>query len=162
MMKILRTRPINLGHFYQNFLVKMPQIFSGSLSFGQLTLDMRVFKWSMGSPDCKDIEIAMVEVYFQGTWFNPLFGKNAPNSSAWFSGFSSFGQLTLDMGVFIRSMGSPDCKDKAPDSTLFWGVLRGLGAWITFKKAEMDKTLWNGLSISETDLLNQKWLDFAI
>ena len=27
------------------------------------------------------------------------------------SGFSSFWQLTLGMGVFIRFMGSPDCKD---------------------------------------------------
>jgi hypothetical protein len=30
---------------------------------------------------------------------------------AWFSGFSSFGQLTLGMGVFGRFMGSPDCQD---------------------------------------------------
>ena len=28
-----------------------------------------------------------------------------------FSEFSSFRQLTLGMGVFIRSMASPDCKD---------------------------------------------------
>ena len=67
MMKILRTRQINVGHFYQIFLVKMPQIFSRFLSFGQLTLDMGVFKRSMGSPDCDDIEIVMGEVYFQGT-----------------------------------------------------------------------------------------------
>ena len=46
-----------------------------------------------------------------------------------------------------------------PDSHLFWGVW---GAWMTFKKPEMDKTLRNGLSMSETDPLNQKWLDFAI
>ena len=39
------------------------------------------------------------------------FVKNAQNWSAWFSRFSSFGQLTLDMGVFIRSIGSPNCKD---------------------------------------------------
>ena len=55
--------------------------------------------------------------------------KNALNWSAWFSGFSSFRQLTLDMGVFNRFMGSPDCKDfknamegvifEVPDSTLF-------------------------------------------
>ena len=73
------------------------------------------------------------------------------------------------MGVFIRFMGSPDCKDlknvmgklifEVPDSHLFLGVL---GAWMTFKRPEMDKTLRNGLSISETDPLNQKWLDFAI
>ena len=51
---------------------------------------------------------------------------------------------------------------EAPDSTLFWGGLRGLGAWMTFKNAEMEKNLWNGLSMSETDPLNHKWLDFAI
>jgi hypothetical protein len=45
------------------------------------------------------------------------------------------------------------------EKTLFWGVL---GAWMTFKKPEMDKTLRNGLSMSETDPLNHKWLDFAI
>ena len=66
------------------------------------------------------------------------------------------------MGVFIRSMGSPDCKDIEIAIGEVLGVLRGLWAWMTFKKAEMDKTLRNGLSISETDLLNHKWLDFAI
>ena len=45
----------------------MPQIFSGFLSFGQLTLDMGVFIRSMGSPDYEDIEIVMGEVYFWGT-----------------------------------------------------------------------------------------------
>ena len=42
---------------------------------------------------------------------------------------------------------------KVPDSHLFWGVL---GAWMTFKKSDMpmDKTLWNGLSMSEMDPLN--------
>ena len=45
------------------------------------------------------------------------------------------------------------------EKTLFWGVL---GAWMTFKKPEMDKTLWNGLSMIETDPLNHKWLDFVI
>ena len=45
------------------------------------------------------------------------------------------------------------------EKTLFWGVL---GAWMTFKKPEMDKTLRNGLSMIETDPLNHKWLDFTI
>ena len=31
---------------------------------------------------------------------------------------------------------------EVPDSHLFWGVL---GAWMTFKKPEMDKTLKNGV-----------------
>jgi hypothetical protein len=48
---------------------------------------------------------------------------------------------------------------EVPDSQVFLGFL---GAWMTFKKPEMDKTLRNGLSTSETDPLNHKWLDFAI
>ena len=42
---------------------------------------------------------------------------------------------------------------------LKWGVL---GAWMTFKKAEMAKTLKNGLSMIETTPLNHNWSDFAI
>ena len=41
-------------------------------------------------------------------------------------------------------------------------LLRVLRAWMTFKKPKMDKTLKNGLSMSETDPLNHKKLDFAI
>ena len=51
---------------------------------------------------------------------------------------------------------------KAPDSTLFLEGLRGLGGVDDLKKTEMDKTLSNGLFMSEMDPLNQKWLDFAI
>ena len=51
---------------------------------------------------------------------------------------------------------------KAPDSTLFWGGLRGFGGVDDLKKAEMDKTLRNGLIMSEMDPLNHKWLDLAI
>jgi hypothetical protein len=36
------------------------------------------------------------------------------------------------------------------------------GAWMTFKKAEMAKTLKNGLSMIETNPLNHNWSDFAI
>ena len=36
------------------------------------------------------------------------------------------------------------------------------GAWMTFKKAVMAKTLRNGLSMIETNNLNHNWLDFAI
>ena len=50
----------------------------------------------------------------------------------------------------------------APDSTLFWGGLRGFGGVDDLKKAEMDKTLRNGLIMSEMDPLNHKWLDLAI
>ena len=163
MMKILRTRPINLGHFFTKW-------FSGFSSFGQLTLGMEVFRRFMGSPDCKDLKKAMEEVSFRGTCFTPPFcEKNALNWLAWFSGFSSFWQLTLDMGVFIRFMGSPDCKDlkNAMGEVNFWGtwftpLLGVLGVCMTFKNPEMDKTLRNGLSMIEMDPLNHKWLDFAI
>jgi hypothetical protein len=37
-----------------------------------------------------------------------------------------------------------------------------LGVWMTFKKAEMAKTLRNGLSMIETNHLNHNWLDFVI
>ena len=40
---------------------------------------------------------------------------------------------------------------EVPDSHLFLGVLR---AWMTFKKPEIEKTLGNGLSMSEMDPLN--------
>ena len=41
-------------------------------------------------------------------------------------------------------------------------ILGGLGAWMTFKKAEISKTLKNGLGMIETNPLNHNWLDFAI
>ena len=71
-----------------------------------------------------------------------------------------------DMGVFIMFMGSYDCVDIkiAMREGYFPGTLFGgfLGAWMTFKKAEMAKILRNGLSMFETNPLNHKWLDFAI
>ena len=109
MMKILRTRPINLWHFFTKW-------FSGFSSFGQLTLGMGVFRRLMGSPDCKDLKKCYGGSYFSRYLIHTSFlWKNALNWSAWFSGFSPFRQLTLDMGVFNRFMGSPilshDCKD---------------------------------------------------
>ena len=46
-----------------------------------------------------------------------------------------------------------------PEIPPFLGVL---GAWMTFKKAEMAKPLRNGLIMNETNNLNHNWLDFAI
>ena len=40
-----------------------------------------------------------------------FFFSNFFFSNFFFSGFSSFRQPTLGMGVFIRSMASPNCKD---------------------------------------------------
>ena len=95
--------------------------------------------------------------------------KKIQKFNFFFQGFSSFRQLTLDIWVFNRFMGSPDCKDlKNPMEEVniqgtwknpLFGVLE---AWMTFKKPEMDKTLKNGLSMIETDPLNHKWLDFVI
>jgi hypothetical protein len=47
---------------------------------------------------------------------------------------------------------------------LFSGYLKWevLGAWMTFKKAEMAKTLRNGLSMIETNPLNHNWSHFVI
>ena len=47
---------------------------------------------------------------------------------------------------------------------LFSGYLKWevLGAWMTFKKAEMAKTLKNGLSMIETNPLNHNWSHFVI
>ena len=63
-------------------------------------------------------------------------------------------------------MGSTDCEDlkKIYVGRLFLGylLLGVLGPWMTFKKAEMAKTLRNGLSMIETNPLNHNWLDFAI
>ena len=47
---------------------------------------------------------------------------------------------------------------------LFLGYLKWevLGAWVTFKKAEMAKTLKNELSMIETNPLNHNWSHFVI
>ena len=47
---------------------------------------------------------------------------------------------------------------------LFSGYLKlgVLGAWMTFKKAEMAKTLRNGSYMIEMNNLNHNWLDFTI
>ena len=74
------------------------------------------------------------------------------------------------MRVFIYLMGSPDCEDL---KIYIWGkvifgvpemppLLGVLGAWMTFKKAEMAKTLRNGLSMIETNPLNHIWSDLVI
>ena len=64
-------------------------------------------------------------------------------------------------------MGSLDCKDlkkciwevyfqvRLPEIPSLLGVL---GAWMTFKKAEMAKTLRNGLSMIETNPLNHNFV----
>ena len=90
----------------------------------------------MGSPDCKDLKNAMEEVNFWGTRFTETKPQKRCESGfharvqiyffskKFFSGFSSFGQLTLDMGVFRRFIGSPDCKDlkNAMGEVNFWGT----------------------------------------
>ena len=47
---------------------------------------------------------------------------------------------------------------------LFSGYLKWevLGAWMTFKKAEMAKTSKNGLSMIEMNPLNHNWSHFVI
>ena len=70
------------------------------------------------------------------------------------------------MRVFIYLMGSPNCKDlkKIYVGRLFSGYLKWgvLGAWMTFKKAEMAKTLKNGLIMIEMNPLNHIWSHFVV
>ena len=55
-MKILRiffSKNVNFFFFFQNFLKKN---FTGFSLLGQETLDMGVFLYLMGSPDCEDLK----------------------------------------------------------------------------------------------------------
>ena len=56
----------NLGKkfFFENFQKKK---FSGFSLLGQETLDMGVFIYLMGSPNCEDLKKYMWEGYFRGT-----------------------------------------------------------------------------------------------
>ena len=65
---------------------------------------------------------------------------------AWFSRLSTFRQLTLDMVVFIRTMGSPDCEDIKIiyGGSPFSCYLIHLLFLRTFKKAEMENPLGMG------------------
>jgi hypothetical protein len=87
---------------------------------------------------------------------------------AWFSEFSTLGQVTFDIRGVYKVHGKSQLqgykKIYVGRGRLFSGypLLGFLGAWMTFKKAEMAKTLRNGLSMIETNPLNHKWLDFAI
>ena len=54
------------GNFF--FLNFSKNIFSGFSLLGQETLDMGVFIYLMGSPDCEDLKKYMWEGYFRGTW----------------------------------------------------------------------------------------------
>ena len=69
------------------------------------------------------------------------------------------------MGVYI-SYGKSRLRgfEKIYVGRLFSGYLKWevLGAWMTFKKAEMAKTLENGLSMIETNILNHNWSHFVI
>ena len=69
------------------------------------------------------------------------------------------------MRVFIRSMGSLDFQDmkKFCEKVIFWAPsFGGFGARMRYKKAEMAKTLRNGLSIIETNPLKNNGSDFVI
>ena len=46
---------------------KLKKIFSGFSLLGQETLDMGVFIYPMGSPDCEDLKKYMWEGYFRST-----------------------------------------------------------------------------------------------
>ena len=104
-------------------------------------------------PKCKFTTQTMLKIHRPGSYL----------------GVSTFSQFFLDE-VFMRFMGSPNWEDikiaiwevnfrGIPDSPPLLGVL---GAWMTFKKAEMAKTLKNGLSMIEMNSLNHNWSQFMI
>ena len=78
---------------------------------------------------------------------------------------SNYWRESLLEGVYIPN-GKSQLQgfEKIYVGSLFSGYLKGgvLGAWMTFKKAEMAKTLRNGLSMIETIPFNHNWLDFVI
>ena len=72
---------------------------------------------------------------------------------------SPFRQETIDMGVFILYIPYGKSRLRVFRKVTFGApeiptLLEVLGAWMTFKKAEMAKTLKNGSSMIETNLLN--------
>ena len=85
-------------------------------------------------------------------------------SKIFFSEFSLLGQETYG-GVYIP-YGKSRLRgfEKIYVGRLFSGYLKlGVGgAWMTFKKAEMAKTLRNVLSMIEKNPLNHNWSDFMI
>ena len=106
---------------------------------------------------------------FEKKNFFDFFLQNFFFSIFFFSGFSSFRQLTLGMGVFIRFMGSPDCKDLKNAmgevnflGTWFTPLFGGFGGMNDLLKDWKKNTFRNGFSLSETIPLNHNWLDFAI
>ena len=75
----------------------------------------------------------------------------------------------IDTPIFLRFMGSPDCQDlnNAMEEVNFWGTWKNpllgvLGAWMTFKKPEMDKTLNNGVKYDWNQSPQPQWPDQLI
>ena len=63
-MKILKKKNSKNLEFFFNFLKKKISEFS---LLGQEILDMGVFRYLMGSPDCEDFKKYMWEDYFRST-----------------------------------------------------------------------------------------------
>ena len=87
---------------------QVPEKLTSSIAFFkslQLGLPMNLINTPMPRVSCPNDENP------EKKFFEKKKSQNFFFSKFFFSGFSSFGQLTLGMGVFIRSMASPDCKD---------------------------------------------------
>ena len=79
-----------------------------------------------------------------------------------FSFFLTWGCLYTLWEVLIARIWKNICRKVifgVPEIPPLLGVW---GAWMTFKKAEMAKTLRDGLSMIEMNPLNHNWSDFAI
>ena len=92
---------------------QVPQKLTSSIAFFkslQSGLPMNLINTPMPRVSCRNDENPEKK-NFEKKIFLRFFFKFFFFSNFFFSGFSSFRQLTLGMGVFIRSMASPDCKD---------------------------------------------------
>ena len=82
------------------------------------------------------------KIFFHFSHFKGHPRPQTPHKDVVNQEFSTFRQLTLAMGLFIRSMGTPVCKDikiamgEVHFRSIFLGVF---GAWMTFKKAVIEK-----------------------
>ena len=113
---------------------------------------------------CNDLTAVFFET---GAMLTPTKSRNGTNCG---SGGSFQSYLTHSyINTPMSRVACPNVKNHENQANQVWAfspsgypLLGVLGAWMTFKKAEMAKTLRNGLSMIETNPLNYKWFDFAI
>ena len=95
-------------------------------------------------------------------WFSWFFSREAAHyTTFWFHKDHFKGQFLLTAVFFFLESGAMPVLTKSRNPTIFgWGD--PFHSYLTFKKPEMDKTLRDGLIMSEMDSLNHKQLDLAL